>query len=31
MKTEQLLILQFIAHLLTDYTFQPPVKGPGKE
>jgi hypothetical protein len=26
MKTEQLLILQFIAHLLTDYTFQPPLK-----
>jgi hypothetical protein len=26
MKTEQLLILQFIAHLLTDYTFQSPVK-----
>jgi hypothetical protein len=26
MKTEQLLILQFIAHLLTDYTLQPPVK-----
>ncbi len=26
MKTEQLLILQFIAHLLTDYTFQSPLK-----
>jgi hypothetical protein len=26
MKTEQLLVLQFIAHLLTDYTFQPPLK-----
>jgi hypothetical protein len=26
MKTEQFLILQFIAHLLTDYTLQPPVK-----
>ncbi len=26
MKTEHLLILQFIAHLLTDYTFQPSVK-----
>jgi hypothetical protein len=26
MKTEHLLILQFIAHLLTDYTLQPPVK-----
>lgn len=26
MRTEQLVILQFIAHLLTDYTFQPPVK-----
>ncbi len=26
MKTEHLLILQFIAHLLTDYTFQSPLK-----
>jgi hypothetical protein len=26
MKIEQLLILQFIAHLLTDYTFQPALK-----
>lgn len=26
MKIEQLLILQFIGHLLTDYTLQPPVK-----
>jgi hypothetical protein len=26
MKTEQLIVLQFIAHILTDYTFQPPLK-----
>lgn len=26
MKTEQLIVLQFIAHLLTDYTFQTPLK-----
>jgi len=30
MKTEQLLILQFIAHLLTDYTFQSGIKAKEK-